>query len=45
MDGPRLSYWVKSVRERETYDIPYTQNLKRNDTNEIIYKTETDSQT
>ena len=26
------------------YDIPYMQNLKRNNTNELIYKTETDSQ-
>ena len=25
--------------------MPYMQNLKRNDTNECIYKTETDSQT
>ena len=27
------------------YDIPYMWNLKRKDTNELIYKTETDSQT
>ena len=27
------------------YDIPYMWNIKRNDTNELIYKTETDSQT
>ena len=27
------------------YDIPYMWNLKRNDTNELIYKTGTDSQT
>ena len=26
------------------YDTPYMKNLKRNDTNELIYKTETDSQ-
>ena len=26
------------------YDIPCMQNLKRNDTNELIYKTETDSE-
>ena len=37
---------VKSDRERElSYDIPYMRNLKTNDTNELIYKTETDSQT
>ena len=28
-----------------SYDIPYMQNLKRNDTSEFIYKTEIDSQT
>ena len=38
--------WSKSDREREiSYDIAYMQNLKRNDTNERTYKTETDSQT
>ena len=26
------------------YDIPYMWNLKRNDTNELTYKTERDSQ-
>ena len=37
---------LSEVREREiSYDIAYVQNLKRNDTNELIYKTETDSQT
>ena len=28
-----------------SYGIPYVRNLKRNDTNELTYKTETDSQT
>ena len=37
---------MSEVREREiSYAIPYMQNLKRNDANELIYKTETDSQT
>ena len=36
---------VKSERERQiSYDITYTWNLKH-DTNELINKTETDSQT
>ena len=35
-----------SQTEREiSYDTPYMRTLKRNDTNELIYKTETDSQT
>ena len=37
---------VKSDREREiSYDIPSMWNLKGNDTNELIYKRERDSQT
>ena len=40
------SEWDKSDREAETsYDIPYMWTLKRNDTNELIYKIETGSQT
>ena len=40
--------WVSktwSIRTTERYDIPYMWNLKRNDTNKLIYKTERDSQT
>ena len=47
MDGPRDYHtkWSKSERERQTpYDITYMWNLKY-ETNELIYKTETDSQT
>ena len=36
---------VKSNRGEISSDIPYMQNLKRNDTNELTYKTERDSQT
>ena len=41
---------MKQVRERQiscniTYNITYKWNLKKNDTNELIYKTELDSQT
>ena len=37
---------VSQTREGEiSYDIPYIWNLKRNDTNELTYKTETDSET
>ena len=36
---------LSGVSDREmSYDIPYMWNLKRNDTNELTYKTETDSQ-
>ena len=47
MDGPRDYHtkWSKSGRERQIqYDITYIWNLKY-DTNELIYKAETDSQT
>ena len=48
MDGPRDCHteWNKSDTEREiSNDFTYMQNLKRNDTNELIYKTERNSQT
>ena len=48
MDEPRDDHtkWSKSDKERQvSYDITYLWNLKKNDTNELIYKTETDSQT
>ena len=47
MDRPRDDHtkWNKSERERQTsYDISYMWDLKY-DPNELIYKTETDSQT
>ena len=47
MDGPRDYHtkWSKSDRERQMpSDITYMWNLKY-DTNELIYKIETDSQT
>ena len=49
MDRPRDYHtkWSKPDRERQIlYDITYMWNLKKkNDTNELIYKRETDSQT
>ena len=46
MDGLRDYHtkWSKTQGEI-VYDIPHMWNLKRNDTNELTYKTETDSQT
>ena len=35
---------MKYVRQRKTNDIAYMQNLKINDTNELTYKIEKDSQ-
>ena len=44
--GDYHTKWTKSDRERQiSYDITYMWNLKKNNTNELIYKTETDSQT
>ena len=47
MDGPRDDHtkWSKSDRGRQvSHDITYMHNLIKNDTNELIYTTETDSQ-
>ena len=47
VDGPRDYYtkWSKSDRERQIpYDITYMWNIK-NDTKELIYKTEIEPQT
>ena len=46
MDEPRDYHtkWGKSERERQILYIIYMSNLK-NDTNELIYKIEIDSQT
>ena len=48
MDGPRECHTEGSKSDREgeiSYDIPYMQNIKRNDINEFIDRTERDSQT
>ena len=45
MDGPRDWHTEWSQKEEIFYNIPYMRNLKSNDTNELLYKTETDSQT
>ena len=47
MNGPRDCHSEGSQSDREgeiLYDIPFTWNLKRSDTNELTYKTERDSQ-
>ena len=47
MDRPRDYHpkWSKSDRERQiSYMISLICGILRNDTNELIYKTETDSQ-
>ena len=36
---------TEKQRKRMSYDISYTWNLKISNTNELIYKTDTDSQT
>ena len=44
MDQPRMKLMnqLSEAREREIWYVPYMWNLKSNDTNELIYKTETD---
>ena len=45
MNGPRDCHTERNKSDREgelSDDIPYMWNLKRNDTNELIYKTVTD---
>ena len=47
MDGPRdyQTKWSKSDRKRQiSSDIAYMWNLKKNNTKELIYKTETGTQ-
>ena len=48
---PSSAIWVdleiiilREVKERQIYNIVYMCNVKNNDTNELIYKRETDSQ-
>ena len=41
LDSIKLS----EVNQGQIYDITYMWNLKKNDTNELVYKVETDSQT
>jgi len=46
MGGPKEGHTGElSQTERDKYNIPYMQTLKRNYTNKRIYKTETYSQT
>ena len=41
-----LEIIISEVNQRQiSYNITYMWNLKKNDTNELIYKTEIDSQT
>ena len=47
MDGPRDYHteWSKSDREDKYHTISLICGILKNDANELIYKTETDSQT
>ena len=45
-NSPSLSDLLHPETEKEiSYDIAYKWNIRRNYTNELTYKTETDSQT
>ena len=46
MNVPRDYYtkWSQTEETQISYDMLYMWNLKKNDTKELIYKTETDSQ-
>ena len=44
MDEPRDFRIKESQTEKDKYHITFMWNLKKNHTNELIYKTETDSQ-
>ena len=47
MDGPRDCHteWSKLDRERQSYHLYAESKKKKKDTNELVYKTETNSQT
>ena len=45
LEGVVLSELSQTEKKKYWYDSPYVRNLKRNDTNELIYKTERNSQT
>ena len=45
MDLKVITLSELSQRKKISHDIIYMWNLKKNDTNELIYKTEIDSQT
>ena len=46
MDLDTIASILSEVRESQlSYDTIHMQNLKKDDTNELIYKTETDPQT
>ena len=48
MDGSRDYHTKRSKLDKErkiSYDIAYMWNIKKKDTNALIYKTETESQT